>query len=98
MAATELKVEKPQERKVQIVALDEESKGSAVAEAEEMDDDSDENQEDEQTEATDKKEELEEVITDVFDGFKLNMPSLLFYFVFLLRRQLMVITLIFTPN
>ena len=49
-----------------------------------MDEDSDEDTEEEMTEV--KEEELDEEITEVFDGFKLNMPSLLFYFFFIMRR------------
>ena len=52
--------------------------------SDESDEVSDEDTEEEITES--KEEELEEEITEVFDGFKLNMPSLLFYFFFLMRR------------
>ncbi len=45
-----------------------------------------------------KEEELTETVTEIFEGFKLNLPSLLFYFFFILRRQLMVTVLIFLPT
>ena len=44
------------------------------------------------------KQELEETITDIFDNFKLNWASLLFNFLFIIRRQVMVATLIFMPK
>ena len=80
-------MEKPTAVKIEIVADDEESRGSAVDKvlnSDESDEVSDEDTEEEITES--KEEELEEEITEVFDGFKLNMPSLLFYFFFLMRR------------
>ena len=50
-----------------------------------MDEDSDEDTQEEMTEVKE-EEELDKEITEVFDGFKLNMPSLLFYFFFIMRR------------
>ena len=44
------------------------------------------------------KEELKETVTEIFEGFKLNLPSLLFYLFFILRRQLMVTILVFMPT
>jgi hypothetical protein len=48
------------------------------------------------------KNEAEEVIKEqmqeLFDGFKLNLPSLLYYLFFILRRMIMVITLILLPD
>jgi hypothetical protein len=41
---------------------------------------------------------LTETVTEIFEGFKLNLPSLLFYFFFILRRQVMVTVLIFLPT
>jgi len=35
---------------------------------------------------------------ELFDGFKLNLPSLLYYLFFILRRMIMVITLILLPD
>ena len=51
----------------------------------------------EETEAKN-KEELKETVTEIFEGFKLNLPSLLFYLFFILRRQLMVTILVFMPT
>jgi hypothetical protein len=41
---------------------------------------------------------LTQTVTEIFKGFKLNFPSLLFYLFFILRRQAMVAVLIFLPT
>jgi hypothetical protein len=39
-----------------------------------------------------------EKIQGVFEQFKLNELSMLYYFFFIMRRQIMVITLVFLPK
>ena len=41
---------------------------------------------------------MTQTVTEIFKGFKLNFPSLLFYLFFILRRQAMVAVLIFLPT
>lgn len=35
---------------------------------------------------------------ELFEEFKINLPSLCFYLIFIMRRMMMVLTLIFLPN